>query len=579
MTETQRRQTGGRRAAVLVLLVALAATFFGVWREGELAKREQVIRWADSFAQLNPVLQSLLSQRFETLRDQAKITLRRGNFSEASWQDFITASEWRSRFPGMLEIGWAEFADDGCVVKYLASQQAAPAHAPGHDLNREAILRATIQKCADLGYNIGSPELTLDDGTNAIRAVIGLLPLPRHDRRPGTAAENRTNLYGFVFFALNQPKYFAAAQPQFQNQPLTLRLLAADEPASPRTATQRPFSNGSAAGDWRFVATMKAAPAGITAPQWIVLAGGSLLSWLLYALFATQARLRLAAELANEKTSERDAEILALNRDLESKVAERTAQLNEALAAEKELNRLKGNFISMVTHEIRTPLALILGSSEILSRYLDRLAPAKRAEHLKTIDAAVLRMSALMEDVLLFSKAEAGRLEFKPTAMDLKQFCTQLLDEIASATNRRCPFELSALGVSEPARGDENLLRHVFANLLANAAKYSPPGTPVKFSVARDGGDAVFIVEDRGMGIPAEDRKRLFTPFYRGKNVATLQGTGLGLVIVKHCIEQNGGSIEIESVENAGTTVRVRLPLFSPAHTEFIKRISSPQNP
>ena len=165
-------------------------------------------------------------------------------------------------------------------------------------------------------------------------------------------------------------------------------------------------------------------------------------------------------------------------------------------------------------------------------------------------------------------------MDFNPVAMDLQVFCAQLVDEIRSATSRRCPIELTLAEISEPARGDENLLRHIFANLLANAAKYSPPGTPVKFSVTRDGGDAVFIVEDHGMGIPADDRKRLFTPFYRGKNVATIQGTGLGLVIVKHCIERNGGGIEIESVENAGTTVRVRLPLFSPAHTDFLKRLS-----
>jgi signal transduction histidine kinase len=272
----------------------------------------------------------------------------------------------------------------------------------------------------------------------------------------------------------------------------------------------------------------------------------------------------------------RDAEITALNHDLEAKIAVRTAELNVALAEEKELNRLKGNFISMVTHEIRTPLALILGSSEILSRYLDRLAPEKRTEHLQTIDAAVQRMSELLEDVLLFSKAEAGRMEFNPVELNLKSFCTQLVDELLSATNRRCPIELTA-DISEPGRGDEGLLRHVFSNLISNAVKYSPPGTPVKFCVSRDGGNAVFIVQDRGLGIPEVDRKRLFTPFYRGKNVATIQGTGLGLVIVKHCIERHGGSIGVDSAEGLGTTVSVRLPLYSPAHTEFVKRFS--QNP
>jgi signal transduction histidine kinase len=391
--------------------------------------------------------------------------------------------------------------------------------------------------------------------------------------RPASAAENRANLAGFVFFALNQRAYFTAAQPLFKNLPLDLRLLDADEVAPPKTATVRPFTNGGTSGEWRFVATMKAAPASADAPQWIVAGGGIALSVLLYFLFATQAWLRWQAESANKIISEREAEILALNRDLEGKVATRTAELNVALAEEKELNRLKGNFISMVTHEIRTPLALILGSSEILSRYLERLAPEKRAEHLKTIDSSVHRMSGLLEDVLLFSKAEAGRMEFNPAQMDLKKFCVTLTDELISATSRRCPIDLSC-DISEPARADEKLLRHVLSNLISNAAKYSPPGTPVKFSVSRDGGDAIFIVQDRGMGIPEDDRKRLFTPFYRGKNVATIQGTGLGLVIVKHCVERHGGMIQIESAENCGTTVSVRLPLFSPAHTEFIKRIS-----
>jgi signal transduction histidine kinase len=252
-------------------------------------------------------------------------------------------------------------------------------------------------------------------------------------------------------------------------------------------------------------------------------------------------------------------------------------ELQRALAEEKELNRLKSGFITMVTHEIRTPLALILSSSEILSRYLDRLTPAKRAEHLRTIDSAVQRMSALMENVLLSGKAEAGRLDFNPTLINLRTFSEQLVDQIASATNRRCPIELRVAEMSEPARGDENVLRHIFANLLANAAKYSPAGTTVKFSIARDGGDALFTVEDRGMGIPQEGRQRLFTPFYRGKNVASIQGTGLGLVIVKHCVKRHGGSIEIDSAENIGTTVSVRLPLFSPAHTDFIHRLSQLQ--
>src|SRR4051794_40296243 len=116
MTESQQRQRGGRQAAVLVLVLALAATAFGVWREREIARRGQIIRWQDSYAQLQPLLTPLLGRRFEILHDQARSTLRRNDFSAASWQDFLTASEWRQRFPGMLELGYAEFAGDQCVV-------------------------------------------------------------------------------------------------------------------------------------------------------------------------------------------------------------------------------------------------------------------------------------------------------------------------------------------------------------------------------------------------------------------------------------------------------------------------------
>ena len=566
----------GRRAAGLVLLLSLAATFFGVWREGELERRGQIIRWQDSLVQLPPVLQPLLLQRFETLRDQAKATLRRGKFSPESWADFLAASEWRQRFPGLRAIGYAEYESSKCPIKFLAGDFAgSSAHAPGLDLNQDPGISATVQKCAAAGYGLATPEITFGEGSNAVPLVIGLLPLPVVDRRPGTAAENRANLHGFVFFALNQAEYFKSIQARLQSMPLDLRRLAAHESAPPHSATERPFTISGSSGEWRFVAALKTSPAGFRAPQWIVLIGGTALSLLLFSLFTTQATLRLEAETAHEKILGHDAEILALNRDLEEKIAARTAELNAALAEERELNRLKSNFISMVTHEIRTPLALILGSSEILSRYLDRLAPEKRAAHLRTIDDAVQRMSALLEDVLLFSKAEAGRMDFNPVAMDLKNFCTRLIDELASSTNRRCPIELTTPPLSEPARGDESLLRHVFTNLLTNAAKYSPPGTAVKFSFTREDGDAVFIIQDQGMGIPEEDRKRLFTPFYRGKNVATIPGTGLGLVIVQHCVERHGGTIAVQSTENSGTTVSVRLPLFSPAHTEFLKRIST----
>jgi len=181
-------------------------------------------------------------------------------------------------------------------------------------------------------------------------------------------------------------------------------------------------------------------------------------------------------------------------------------------------------------------------------------------------------MTALTEDVLLFSRAEAGRMEFKPAPLDLTALCRRVADEILSTTAQRCPIQTEILLSPEPARGDEPLLRHILGNLLTNAVKYSAPGTPVNFRVTQEGGDAVFEIEDRGIGIPEADRARLFTPFHRGTNAAYTTGTGLGLVIVRRCVERHGGRLEIESEGRPGVTATVRLPMFSPAHTEFVKR-------
>jgi signal transduction histidine kinase len=572
--DTTQAHVRGKRIALAVLVLAFGATLFATWRERELRRQAHIIQWHEGFGQLQPILASALGQRFETLRDQAKLTLRREGVSEASWNHFLDVAEWRQRFPGMAEIGYAEYEEGRCVVKFVDSQQSKLAHLAGTDLSTDTIIRNAIEKCADAGFSIGSRETTLGETTNGTRVIVGLMPLPRRDAIPGTPAENRSNLLGFVFYALDQQQYFRSIQPQLKMLALDVKLLAPGEASPPRTENQRPFSNTGSSGEWRFVATRKAASFAASAPQWFVLLGGTALSLLLYFLFATQNRLRYEAELAREHVLQRDAEILALNRGLEENILAATAELNEQLAKEKELNRLKDNFISMVTHEIRTPLALILGSSEILARYLDRLAPEKRADHLRTIDSAVQRMNALMEDVLLFSKAESGRVEFKPAPLDLREFCPRLADELAAATYRRCPIEFSVSNVTENVRADAGLLRHIFSNLIDNAVKYSPPGTPVKCSVSRDGGQALFLVEDRGMGIPEVDRPRLFTPFHRGRNVATIQGSGLGLAIVKHCVERHGGRIEVESLENRGTTVSVWLPMFSPDHTEFVRQLA-----
>ncbi|MBL9215898.1 MAG: PAS domain S-box protein [Opitutaceae bacterium] len=238
------------------------------------------------------------------------------------------------------------------------------------------------------------------------------------------------------------------------------------------------------------------------------------------------------------------------------------AELQTALARERELGQLKSEFVSLVSHEFRTPLEIIMSSADILQRYHDRLAPEKRQELLQTVNQSVRQMSGMMEEVLVLGRLETDRMTFRRAPLDLPAFCRRLADEIGSATGQRCPVRLT-LEAPGPAAGDESVLRHIFANLLANAVKYSPAGSPVDLAVTREGAEAVCRVADRGCGIPVPDRKRLFEAFHRGSNVRHIPGTGLGLLIVRRCVDLHGGRLAFESAEGQGTVFTVRLPLFT----------------
>jgi PAS domain S-box-containing protein len=239
-------------------------------------------------------------------------------------------------------------------------------------------------------------------------------------------------------------------------------------------------------------------------------------------------------------------------------------ELLRALTREKELSDLKSNFVSLVSHEFRTPLGVISTSSEILRRYLTELPEAARHEHLDSIARNTRRMSDLMEEVLVLGHLDAGKMAFEPAALDLAAFCRRLVDEVLSATNRVCPISLTLGPLPPEAAADARLLRHILTNLLANAVKYSEPDVPVDFTVARDGTETIFTIRDCGIGIPDADQKRLFNAFQRGGNVGARHGTGLGLVIVKRCVELHGGRIQLTSKTGEGTVVTVRVPVFPP---------------
>jgi signal transduction histidine kinase len=276
------------------------------------------------------------------------------------------------------------------------------------------------------------------------------------------------------------------------------------------------------------------------------------------------------------RVASRDAELRQLNQDLERRVASRTSELSEAnrsldeaheealrlLARERELGELKSEFVSLVSHEFRTPLEIIMSSVDNLDRYHDRLSLEKRQQLLRTINKSVRRMSGMMEEVLVLGRLETDRMTFKPAPFEFRLFCQRVCDEIESATGKHCPIHFQMNGAPESASGDESLLRHIFTNLLSNAVKYSPPDQRVDFVVQREGDNAICRVTDRGCGIPEADQKRLFQAFHRGSNVRQIPGTGLGLLIVQRCVALHGGEIQFESIEGQGTTFTVRIPLF-----------------
>lgn len=244
------------------------------------------------------------------------------------------------------------------------------------------------------------------------------------------------------------------------------------------------------------------------------------------------------------------------------RAAERNAELERALAKERELGEMKSNFVSLVSHEFRTPLGVIMSSTEVLQEYFDRLPAERRQRQLDMIFRSTKNLANLVEEVLLLGRVDEGRMQFAPAPLELEKICRSLADEAVSATGGACPILFTPDGPLTGASSDESLLRHILSNLLSNAVKYSQPGAAVDFTAARKNGSVVFTVRDRGIGIPPEDQARLFTSFTRGSNVGNRPGTGLGLVLVQKCVRLHGGTLDVQSAPGAGTTVTVTLPVF-----------------
>lgn len=251
------------------------------------------------------------------------------------------------------------------------------------------------------------------------------------------------------------------------------------------------------------------------------------------------------------------------NEELELKVRDRTAELQQANEQLQELSELKSRFVSMVCHEFRNPLNNILLAASSLERYDAQLSPDHRREYLYSIKTDVERMTQMIDDILVIGKIEAHKLMIQPTPIDLVQFCQSLVTELQLTPDWQ-PCIVISRHRHLVTELDEKLLRSILTNLLANAMHYSRDRTPIKLQLLKRQGQVILRVIDQGIGIPQEDMPYLFEPFHRGKNVSNIPGTGLGLNIVKRFVDLHHGQIQVDSTLNVGTTFTITLPLQYP---------------
>ena len=238
-------------------------------------------------------------------------------------------------------------------------------------------------------------------------------------------------------------------------------------------------------------------------------------------------------------------------------------RLRVELEKEQEIVALRERFITIASHDFRTPLTVIKMAANMLETYFDRMPAERRSVKLQQINVQVDRMTNLLNNALTVSKANAGKTEFSPEMVDLEVFCRGLWTDVTAETNKKHQLEFHYELDTKSVMLDPKLMYRALANLLGNAIKYTPQQGSVSFTVAHEDDQITFRVSDNGIGIPEEDMKRLFEPFFRGKNTGGIDGTGLGLSIVSSFVEVHGGRIAVESEEGKGTTFIVAIP-FQP---------------
>ena len=263
-----------------------------------------------------------------------------------------------------------------------------------------------------------------------------------------------------------------------------------------------------------------------------------------------------------------------LNAELEAKVEERTIILKEALQRleqsqeelsaaldkEKQLNEIKSRFVSMASHEFRTPLSTVLSSASLLNRYITAEDQPKRSRHIEKIKNSVKQLNDLLEDFLSLGKLDEGKLEAHFSTFNLHELIQEITDEMKGLVRNNQQIVYNGNG-GELVESDKKLLKNILMNLISNAIKFSDEGSTIHVESKVSESEATVSVADEGIGISEEDKNHLFTSFFRGKNALNIQGTGLGLHIVKRYIDMVGGTVDLQSTLGKGTIITFTIPI------------------
>ena len=256
-------------------------------------------------------------------------------------------------------------------------------------------------------------------------------------------------------------------------------------------------------------------------------------------------------------------QLLKARENLEEKLKIRTLELTKSLEKEKEINELKSRLVSFASHEFRTPLTSILTSVMLIEQYADTAHEEKRNKHIERIKTSVGHLTEILNDFLSLDKLEQGKVFSEVTVFNLRQFLDGIFEEMEGMLIKKNQEILVHYSGPETVNKDPGIIKNIMLNLLSNAAKYSSAGSCITVAVETDDNHVCLSIKDTGIGIPEEEQGRLFEKFFRARNASSIQGTGLGLYLVKKYVELIDGTIRFTSKMNEGTTFLIRFPMSS----------------